>query len=142
MRVEQAGVGDILPFRLAQLRPAGHPPEPPKPGDLHPLAAHFVARDDRGDIVACASVHPDPSGASGAWQLRAVATRADARGAGHGRAVVEACLAHARGHDARRVWCNGRVGARGFYERLGFRVTSDVFELRVSGPHHLMEIAL
>ena len=99
-----------------------------------------ASRDARG-LAACATIHPDPSGAPGAWQLRAVATRADVRGAGHGRAVVEACLAHAWAREARLVWCHGRVGARGFYERLGFRAVSDVYEVPVSGPHVRMERA-
>jgi ribosomal protein S18 acetylase RimI-like enzyme len=57
------------------------------------------------------------------------------RGAGLGRAVLERCLDHARERGARVVWCNARTGAIGFYERLGFEVVSEVFDVPVIGPH-------
>ena len=34
----------------------------------------------------------------------------------------------AREHGVRHVWCNAQVSARAFYERLGYRTTSDPFE--------------
>lgn len=135
--VERASIEEILPVRLALLRPPGFPAQPPKPADLHPECAHFVVRE-RGRIVATSSIHPE--GAPGVWQLRAVA--AVHRGRGHGRAVVEACIEYARERGARLVWCHGRTSARGFYERLGFRAVGDEYEVPVSGPHYRMERAL
>lgn len=134
---ERVTLDEVFPFRRSLLRPPGHV-EPPKPGDLHPRAAHFVAR--RGvEIMACASVHPEPLGESrDAWQLRGVATAAEARRRGFGRAVVEAAMAHARAEGASVVWCHARVVAIPFYERLGFAAEGPVYELPVSGPHRLM----
>lgn len=139
VRVERVPLEELLPRRLALLRPPGSPAEPPKPGDLHPQAAHLGVRED-GHLVAFASIHP--TDIAGEWQLRAVATDPAARGAGLGRAVVEACLAHARGEGATRAWCHGRLGARGFYERLGFSAVGDAYEVPVTGPHLRMEIGL
>ena len=39
----------------------------------------------------------------------------------------------ARGGDV--VWCDARVGAAGFYERMGFTVVTDEFEKTGIGPH-------
>jgi predicted GNAT family N-acyltransferase len=67
-----------------------------------------------------------------------MATTLEARGTGAGRAMLEACLAHVAHRGGRRVWCNARLPAAGFYERFGFVVESDVFELPDSGPHVVM----
>jgi hypothetical protein len=40
------------------------------------------------------------------------------------------------------VWCNARTPARGFYERAGFAVEGEEFELPEIGPHVLMTLAL
>ncbi|HUR68373.1 MAG TPA: GNAT family N-acetyltransferase [Candidatus Thermoplasmatota archaeon] len=141
--MERAILEEVLPFRRAMLRPGQPAGAPPTLGDLHPQCAHFVARVDK-EIVACASTDPAPcptgAGTSrgSAWQVRGVATRPDAQGRGHGRAVVEACFAHARAHGAHLVWCHGRVGAIPFYERLGFTAQSEEYVLPVSGPHRVM----
>jgi predicted GNAT family N-acyltransferase len=39
------------------------------------------------------------------------------------------------------VWCNARTPARSLYERAGFTVASDEFELPEIGPHLVMELA-
>jgi predicted GNAT family N-acyltransferase len=64
-----------------------------------------------------------------------MATEPDVRGSGAGRALVVEGLAlvAARGGDV--VWCDARVGAAGFYERMGFTVVTDEFEKTGIGPH-------
>jgi ribosomal protein S18 acetylase RimI-like enzyme len=68
-----------------------------------------------------------------------MATDAGARGRGLGGAVLAALIEHAREHGAARVWCNARTPARAFYERAGFHVTSEEFEIAPIGPHFVME---
>ena len=41
----------------------------------------------------------------------------------------------------RRVWCNARLSAAGFYERVGFGRVGGVFEIAGIGPHAVMTIA-
>jgi ribosomal protein S18 acetylase RimI-like enzyme len=67
-----------------------------------------------------------------------MATTPEARGRGAATAVLGALLEHARTHGAHRVWANVRVGARALYERAGFHVVSDEFELPEIGPHVVM----
>ena len=55
--------------------------------------------------------------------------------------MLAALLEHAESHGALRLWCNARTPARSFYERAGFRVVSDEFELPGIGPHVVMERA-
>ncbi|MDZ4199829.1 MAG: GNAT family N-acetyltransferase, partial [Kiritimatiellia bacterium] len=37
--------------------------------------------------------------------------------------------------ESRPLWCNARLGAIPFYERLGWRRESDVFDIPGVGPH-------
>ncbi len=108
--------------------------------DAEPPGAHAVGAFDDGTLVAVGFVFADEPPAS--WRVRGMATAPAARGRGAGSAVLDGLVAHARGYGARRVWCNARSPARGFYERAGFRVCSEEFELAKIGPHFVMELTL
>jgi predicted GNAT family N-acyltransferase len=54
-------------------------------------------------------------------------------------AVLESLVRHAVDRGASRVWCNARTPARSLYERAGFSVVSEEFELPDIGPHLVME---
>jgi ribosomal protein S18 acetylase RimI-like enzyme len=95
---------------------------------------------DGDELVAVGLIAPD--GEPGGWRIRGMATAPAARGKGAGSAVLDALLRHAAAEGARRVWCNARTPARGFYERAGFRVVSEEFELPMIGPHLVMELRL
>lgn len=71
-----------------------------------------------------------------------MATAAHARGRGAGAAVLDALVRHAAARGATRVWCNARTPARSLYERAGFTVVSDEFELPEIGPHFVMELRI
>ncbi len=96
--------------------------------------------DDDGTPLAVGFIAPD--GPPGSWRVRAMATVAAARGQGHGAAVLERLLLHARERCATRVWCNARAPARAFYERAGFHATSQEFEIAPIGSHFVMEVSL
>jgi GNAT superfamily N-acetyltransferase len=107
----------------------------------HEPADAFAAGAFDGDaLVSVGFIAPD--GEPGAWRIRGMATEAHARGGGAGRAVLDALLRHALGEGASRVWCNGRTPARAFYERAGFRVVSEEFEIPEIGAHFVMELRL
>lgn len=129
------------------LRPDQRAGDLARPGDDHPLSAHFGAFHE-GALIAIATIMPEqePDG-PGLWRIRGVATEPALRGRGYGRRVIEACLAHARAHrgacvavrgqgHAREVaWLNGRVPSRAFYERLGFHAVGEPFDTPPSGLH-------
>ena len=37
------------------------------------------------------------------------------------------------------IWCNARIRAVPMYERRGFVIVSDIFEIEGIGPHHDMQ---
>jgi GNAT superfamily N-acetyltransferase len=102
-----------------------------------PAGGFAVGAFDGEALVSVGFIAAD--GEPGAWRIRGMATEAHARGGGAGRAVLDALVRHALAEGALRVWCNARVGAVPFYERAGFRVTSEEFELPDIGPHFVME---
>jgi ribosomal protein S18 acetylase RimI-like enzyme len=104
----------------------------------HEAADAFAVGVFTGDaLVAVGFVAPE--GGPGAWRIRGMATAPELRGRGAGAAVLDALVAHAVDQGATRVWCNARTPARAFYERRGFRVASEEFELPEIGPHYVME---
>lgn len=98
--------------------------------------------DDR--IVAIMSVLRDPipdsvfGGGEDAWRIRSMASHPDQRGSGCGGKVLEFGMQHALGIARIPFWCNARRVAYGFYERFGFEIVSDEFEIEGIGPHRVM----
>jgi GNAT superfamily N-acetyltransferase len=90
------------------------------------------------ELVAVGLVGPD--GGPGSWRVRGMATAPHARGRGAGSHVLKALVEHAIAEGATRLWCNARTPARSLYERAGFRVTSDEFDVPRIGPHYRMEL--
>ena len=107
-------------------------------GDEDRATFHLAART--GDrVVGVVRFSPTPCPwrplARAPWQLRGMATEPDVRGSGAGRALVVEGLARVAGRGGDVVWCDARVGAAGFYERMGFTVVTDEFEKTGIGPH-------
>lgn len=146
---------DTLALRAAVLRP-GIPPEAlVYPGDDHADALHVGAfalgPDDAERLVGIATIYPEPPpdahrGAlpddafpyGAAFRLRGMATTPEVRGAGHGRALLEACFDHVRARGARYLWCNARVVALAFYQTMGLVPVGDEFDIPGVGPHYVM----
>jgi predicted GNAT family N-acyltransferase len=130
-------------LRRAVLRPDGGAVT--WPGDEDPATFHLAARiDDRivGVVRFSAAPCPWPTDSGAAWQLRGMATDPAVRGNGAGRALVVDGLARVAARGGDLVWCDARVSAAGFYERMGFTVVTEPFDKPGIGPHVGMLIAL
>jgi GNAT superfamily N-acetyltransferase len=137
--VRRATLDEILALRHAELR-TGLPRETARfDGDDEPATVHVGAFD--GDaVVGCASFMRRPYDGRPAWQLRGMATRADRRGTGVGAAVLRFGVELVR-RVTPLLWCNARVPAVPFYERQGWTIMSDVFDIPTAGPHRVMTLA-
>jgi ribosomal protein S18 acetylase RimI-like enzyme len=135
VHAKEIPVAGTRPLRQLVLRPHQ---------TLEELAAHepadafAVGVFDGDELVSVGFVAPDREQA-GSWRIRGMATAPDARGRGAGTAVLGALLDHASSRGAERVWANVRTPARSLYERAGFTVVSDEFEMPQIGPHIVME---
>lgn len=163
IRTAVVPVSEIFGLRWEVLRP-GLPRESAKfPGDALSGAFHIAAYDadaddgavqdagaggpdaagteaagpGAGTVLGCGSFFPEPCPgmAGSAYRIRGMASDARVRGQGYGAAVLLAGTQEARARGARLMWCNGRTGARGFYERYGYTVAGDEFVIEGVGPH-------
>jgi GNAT superfamily N-acetyltransferase len=59
----------------------------------------------------------------------------DYRNKGVGRLLLEEVDRGVSQSPVRLLWCNARVPASGFYQKHGWLVVSEVFEIPTAGPH-------
>lgn len=141
MTVRSISSSQTRALRHAMLRPDQPWEATAYPGDTDASTLH-VGAFDGGSLVAVASVYrqaPPGQDDERAWRLRGMATHPAARGRGHGAALLGVCGAHVARMEGRRLWCNARVPAAGFYARHGFARRGEQFDLPPIGPHVVME---
>ena len=132
-----ASLAEIVALRHAVLRPGLPPASAVFDGDEAPSTRHYGAFEGSAAMGCLSFMRNDRGGP--AHQLRGMATAVGARGAGVGRALLhfaDETLVAATG--IRGLWCNARVESIGFYERVGWEVVSDVFDVPGVGPHRVM----
>jgi predicted GNAT family N-acyltransferase len=80
-------------------------------------AVHALARDDDGSVLGTGRYYRS---APGTAQIGRMAVRAQARGRGVGRALLDALIADARLRGYVRALLNAQDHAVGFYAKAGF----------------------
>ena len=99
-------------------------------------ALHLVA-EDRGEVVGTCRLIPG----EGSWTLGRMAVRADRRGTGIGRRLVELAHAEAREGGARRMTLAAQVPVQGFYAGRGYISRGEIF-MDAGIPHIRMDLEL
>ena len=64
---------------------------------------------------------------NGELQFRKFATLNEYQGRGYGSALLNYIIEYSRAKSLKRIWCNARKNATGFYKRAGFQETDQVF---------------
>ncbi|MBN6151134.1 GNAT family N-acetyltransferase [Xanthomonas sp. AmX2] len=138
--LHQVDVAAVRPLRLRVLRPGLAADSVAYAGDDLPGTLHAAVFD--GDAVVCVGTafaqacpgDPQPTD----WRLRGMATAPEHQGRGYGRLLMGFLAGQIRQHKGRRLWCDARAGAVGYYVRQGFVAVGGAFELPVSGTHYRM----
>jgi GNAT superfamily N-acetyltransferase len=140
----RVSVDMILDLRHRLLRAGLPAKEAQFPGDDDPLTWHFGlfatgSPDGNAQVVSCASFMLNSYKDEPAWQLRGMATEGSHQGRGFGGKLL-ACAEGAilQQSNVRLFWCNARVPAISFYERQGWIVDSEQFDIPTAGPHRRM----
>ena len=101
-------------------------------------SAHFLVKKD-GIIKSVASIYKEPfekMPTYKGYRLRGMATEPSEKGKGFGSLVLKGVVQYLKNNtDAKILWCNSRVVAFGFYEKMGFKIMGDVFEIPNLGAH-------
>jgi len=132
----------IVDLRHRMLR-AGLPKEAAQfPGDDAPSTWHvgvFSSSEENALPISCASFMLNSYQGESAWQLRGMCTDSQHQRKGLGGkmlATVESAII--KDSNVRLFWCNARVPAIPFYERHGWKVDSEEFDIPTAGPHRKM----
>jgi N-acetylglutamate synthase-like GNAT family acetyltransferase len=96
----------------------------------------ILAAELNGGIIGCVMLHPTND--TRAVKLRQMAVYDEWQGKGIGRLLVEASERLMRQQDVHKIILHARVPATGFYEKLGYIITSAEFT-EVGIPHVVME---
>ena len=140
MEIRPINSAEARTVRLPVLRPGMSPDSAIFDRDDDPATKHFGAFDGTR-LVGVATFFAEPcplKPGPRAWRLRGMATLTDRQGQSAGRRLVASGVGAAKASGAELMWCNARVIARGFYEKLGFVAVGNEFELPVSGKHYVM----
>jgi len=132
----------IVDLRHRLLR-AGLPKEAAQfPGDDAPSTWHvgvFASLEENAPPISCASFMLNSYNGETAWQLRGMATDTEhQRKSLGGKLLACAEAAIIKDSNVRLFWCNARVPAIPFYERHGWKVDSEEFDIPTAGPHRKM----
>lgn len=76
-----------------------------------------------GELISVVSLFQAKQG----MQFRKFATAVHRQGKGYGTCLLRFLIDEARQRGAAVLWCNARRNKTGFYEKLGFRETDEVF---------------
>lgn len=103
-------------------------------GDRRADARHYGAFDG-ASLIGCVTLHLNAWEGSPAWQLRGMAVAPPHQSRGVGRQLLGFLERDLAESPVRQLWCNARVPAAGFYQKLGWAVVSDPFDIPTAGPH-------
>ena len=88
-------------------------------------------------LISIATFFPEdyPEKGEAGFRLRGMATDPDFAGKGYGADLINFAVKRLTSANASYIWCNARKIAVGFYEKLGFEIISDEFDIPGIGPH-------
>ena len=137
--IKQITAVKAYPLRQEILRPDGTLEDCQFDGDELASTIHFGLFD--GDaLVAIASVYcrdyeSNEYYVGKGYQLRSMAVAKAVQGQGVGQRLLTAICDEMKAMDVDYLWANARVSAVAFYQRAGFDISPDVFDIADVGPH-------
>lgn len=144
MEVLRISASDTYRIRHQVLRPTGTLKDCEFKGDKDELTFHLGAFVDK-KLVSVASFyfekHPNIEGQY-QFRLRGMATLPEHRAHGHSSALLKTAFPLIKQNFCQVLWCNARVAAVGFYEKVGFNKHGEFFDVPETGPHQLMSITI
>lgn len=72
------------------------------------------------------------------YQIRGMAVLSEFQKKGFGEALLEYCENEIRLKSGNLIWFNARETAIGFYEKSGYEILGDPFEIPDVGPHYIL----
>ncbi len=98
-------------------------------------AVHYIALMN-GKIVATARTR---EAAQGEFKIERMAVQKEHRGKGIGKILVSYIISELKNAQPKKIWLRSQVQAKEFYEKCGFKVVSQPFDL-YGVPHIDMQL--
>lgn len=136
LRIDSVEASEILDIRLAVLRKGMRIEDCHFEGDNDNSTCHLVAKDHTKAVGCCSLMKKDWSEYENlSYQLRGMAVLEPHQGRGIGAELLRAAEGIVRDKNAELIWFNARIGAVNFYQKFGYEIVSDEFEISGVGPH-------
>ena len=139
--IKQITAEQTKPLRKLILRPDLSMEELTYDGDLDESSAHFGFIEEDA-VKGIATLYNSPSPALdqslNMYRLRGMAVEESLRGKNAGRKLIDACVDFVSRNKGDVIWCDARISAKGFYEKLGFVATGKIYHVKGAGDHYLM----
>lgn len=140
--MREAPLETVLPLRARILRAGRSLDQSRSRQDGLESTRHLAAVTPDGAVAGVVTYFPAATPLEPgrrAMRFRGMAVDEAVRGRGVGRSLMRELVARARDAGAELLWANGRDGALGFYEAIGFRVVGDGFlDDDMQLPHHVV----
>ena len=140
MRIRFIKAQDTWSLRHRVLRPHQTIEDCDYPNDRNPESFHlgvFIGEH----LIGIGSFYAEKNDALKGWKqyrLRGMATHPDFRAQGAGAKLIRFAIEHLHAQRADLLWCNARENAKGFYEKLGFVIHGEPFQIAGIGEHFVM----
>lgn len=138
IRIEEISAEDTYPIRKNILRKnmsLSHVMH----GDLDPETLHLGVFAEEELVCIGSFMKASFEGLSGSqYQLRGMAAREESQGKGFGKLLLERAELILSGKGIDIIWCNARITAVEFYEKLGYQAMGKQFEVPQVGAHFKM----
>ncbi len=139
MKIKFVTAAEILPLRHKILRPAEKIEKAMYPDDNDPANFHCAVYLENQIVSVATFVKESKSEFNGlGYRLRGMATETTKQNLGLGKAVLIYGLNECKKRDVDYVWCNARLIAFAFYEKLGFKSHGELFDIPGINLHKVM----
>jgi predicted GNAT family N-acyltransferase len=109
-------------------------------GDDNPSTKHFGIFEDEKliGVVSLFKINNSFFKEIDAYQIRGMAVLDKYQRMGYGEKLVKQCENYVINQKSSLIWFNARENAVRFYEKLGYKTTSNAFEIKDIGIHYIM----
>lgn len=109
-------------------------------GDDLPTTLHFgiYSNDLLAGIISVFKANHELFSESEQYQIRGMAVLYAYQKQGLGEKLVRHAEDYIAKNGGKLIWFNAREVAVGFYERMGYTITGDAFNIADIGPHYVM----
>ncbi len=141
MKIELITALQTRELRQTVLRPNQHKDDLHYPGDDDFLTRHFAVFFDE-EIIGIISIYQENSAVfpycQSQWRIRGMAVLPEYRQQGLATKLYINSENYVLDKKGELIWCNARVSAVPFYQKLGFIIHGEEFNLPGIGPHYVM----